>query len=432
MREVGQVTMAEKILTRYFDVPGFRQFRVYRQYGGYQALAKALAMEPAAIREEVKKANLVGLGGAGFPAGVKWGFVPQDTPQPKFLVVNGDEGEPATFKDRYLMEYAPHQLLEGMIICAYAVGIHKAYIYVRGEYVKQIKILRRAIEEAKAENLLGENILGSGFHLEVVVHQGAGAYICGEETGLIESLEGKKGWPRIKPPYFPAAIGLFKCPTVINNVETLSHIPHIINNGAEWFASLGTEKNGGTRIFSVSGHVRRPGIYELPMGTPLREIIYEHAGGVRGDRPVKAVIPGGSSSPVLTGDQLDVRMDFDSLRAAGSMAGSGGVVVMDDTTCMVDVCANIASFYAHESCGQCTPCREGTSWVSRILNRILAGDARLEDIDEAARIARNMMGATICLLADGAAMPILSYLTKFRHEFEYHVTHKSCDVRKER
>lgn len=420
--------MSIKITTQNLEVPNYDRLNVYKEHGGYEALKKALAMEPAAVTDEVKQSNLVGLGGAGFPAGVKWGFIPKDTPKPKYLVVNGDEGEPGTFKDRYLLEFAPHQLIEGMIICSYAVGIHKAYIYIRGEYIRQIKIVRRAVEEAKAEGLLGDNILGSGFSLDIVVHQGAGAYICGEETGLIESLEGKKGFPRIKPPFFPAAVGLFGCPTVINNVETLSQVPHVIANGAEWFAAIGTEKNGGTRVFAVSGHVRKPGIYELPMGIPLGALIYEHCGGMRDDRPVKGVIPGGSSSPVLTADQLDTKMDFVGLREAGSMGGSGAVVVLDDTTCMVDVCANIARFYAHESCGQCTPCREGTGWVSKILDRILAGNARPEDVDNAVRVAKNMMGRTICLLADGAAMPILSYLTKFRDEFEYHVEHKSCDI----
>ncbi|MBI3920536.1 MAG: NADH-quinone oxidoreductase subunit NuoF [Armatimonadetes bacterium] len=421
--------MSIKITTKNLNIPNYNRLSVYREHGGYEALKKALSMEPAAVTDEVKRSNLVGLGGAGFPAGVKWGFIPKDTPKAKYLVVNGDEGEPGTFKDRYLLEFAPHQLIEGMIICSYAVGIHKAYIYIRGEYIRQIKIVRRAVEEAQEAGLLGENILGSGFNLDIVVHQGAGAYICGEETGLIESLEGKKGFPRIKPPFFPAAIGLFGCPTVINNVETLSQVPHVIANGAEWFASIGTEKNGGTRVFAVSGHVRKPGICELPMGVPLRELIYEHCGGMRDDRPVKAVIPGGSSSPVLTADHLDTKMDFVGLRDAGSMGGSGAVVVMDDTTCMVDVCANIARFYAHESCGQCTPCREGTGWVSKILDRILAGNARPEDVDNAVRVAKNMMGRTICLLADGAAMPILSYLTKFRNEFDYHVEHKCCDVK---
>jgi len=418
--------MPEKILTKHFDVPGFRELGVYRQHGGYAAVEKALGMEPAAIQDEIKRANLVGLGGAGFPAGVKWGFVPQNTPKPKYLVVNGDEGEPATFKDRYLLEYAPHQLIEGMIICSYVVGIHKAYVYVRGEYVKQINILRHAVEEAKAENLLGENILGSGFHLDVVVHQGAGAYICGEETGLIESLEGKKGWPRIKPPFFPAAIGLFQCPTVINNVETLSHVPHIVNNGAEWFASLGTEKNGGTRVFAVSGHVRKPGIYELPIGTPLREIIYEHAGGVRDDRPVKAVIPGGSSSPVLTADQLDTNMDFISLRNAGTMGGSGGVVVMDDTTCMVDICANIVSFYVHESCGKCTPCRVGTKRMLEIMERIVNGRGEMEDLDRLESMGRAIRDSALCGLGQTAPNSVLSTLRFFRDEYEAHVLRRRC------
>jgi NADH-quinone oxidoreductase subunit F len=342
--------------------------------------------------------------------------------------VNADEGEPGTFKDRPLMEKAPHQLLEGMIITSFAVGIHRAYIYIRGEYIKQIRILEEAIKEAYAKGFLGKNILGSGFDLDIVVHKGAGAYICGEETGLLESLEGKKGWPRIKPPYFPAVIGLFGCPTVINNVETLSHVPHIIVKGAAWFAAMGTERNGGTRLFSVSGHVEKPGIYELPLGTPLKEIIYQHAGGIRGGKALKAVVPGGISASILKANEIDVKMDFDSLRTAGSMGGSGGVIVMDEDTCIVEALGVVARFFAHESCGQCTPCREGTGWLAKIMGRILEGEGRMEDIDNLLSIARNMTGATICLLADAAAMPTVSYIEKFRDEFEYHVREKKCDI----
>ncbi len=393
----------------------------YEKAGGYQSAREMFSkFDAKALIEEVKKSNLRGLGGAGFPAGMKWSFIPQNTGKPIYLVVNGDEGEPGTFKDKYILYHTPHSLIEGMIIASYANNIHKAYVYLRGEYVDPHDKFSRALEEAYKKGYLGKNIFGKGYDLDIVLHRGAGAYICGEETGLLESLEGKKGQPRLKPP-FPAVVGLFGCPTVINNVETLSYLPFILERGAEWFAKLGSEKNGGMRLFSVSGHVKYPGVYELPLGIKLRDIIYEHAGGVRDGRKLKAVVPGGLSAAVLTPDDLDVGMDFDQLRAKGTMAGSAGVMVMDETTDLVKVLLVTMRFYAHESCGQCSPCREGTGWVHRILERIYSGGGKPQDIENLLDICSFMGGTTICALADGAAMPLRSYPTKFRSEFEAYI-----------
>ncbi len=379
----------EKLISKFFEVENAESLSVYLKEDGYKAVKRALReMKPEEIEAEVKSSNLRGLGGAGFSCGMKWSFVPRNTGKPIYLVVNADEGEPGTFKDKYILTYVPHLLIEGMILTAYAVGIHKAYIYIRGEYELPFIKLKNAVGEAYHKGFLGKDIFGTKFDLDIVIHRGAGAYICGEETGLLESLEGKKGFPRLKPP-FPAVVGLFGCPTVINNVETLSYIPFIINQGSEWFAKLGTEKNGGMRLFSVSGQVEKPGVYELPMGITLREIIYTHAGGVRsrrGDpsgRPykLKAVVPGGLSAAVLTADEIDLKMDFDSLKAIGSMGGSGGVIVMDETVSMVEALRITMQFFAHESCGQCTPCREGTGWIYRILDRIIRKKGRPRDID---------------------------------------------------
>jgi NADH-quinone oxidoreductase subunit F len=420
----------EKLISAFFDLPNAHTLAGYLENGGYEAARIALSeRKPADVEEEVKRSNLRGLGGAGFLCGMKWSFVPRNTGKPIYLVVNADEGEPGTFKDRYILTHVPHLLLEGMLIAAYAVGIHKAYIYIRGEYGFPCQRLLSAIREAEEKNFLGKNVCGSGFDLEVVVHRGAGAYICGEETGLLESLEGKKGFPRLKPP-FPAVVGLFGCPTVINNVETLSYLPFIVKRGADWFAKLGCEKNGGMRLFSVSGHVARPGIYERPLGITLKQLIAD-AGGVRNNLPLKAVVPGGLSAAVLTSEETDVKLDFDSLKAAGSMGGSGGVIVLDETTCMVRSLYVTMRFYGHESCGQCSPCREGTGWVARILKRIMDGLGRPEDIDHLADIGSFMGGTTICALADGAQMPLLSYLKKFRAEFEYHIREKKCELHTE-
>ena len=401
----------------------------YVASGGYVAARRALSLPPAQVIEEIARANLRGLGGAGFPTAKKWSFIPKDSEKPVYLVVNADEGEPGTFKDRYLLERDPHALLEGMIIAAHAIGSHKAYVYIRGEYFRSARRLNRAIEEARAHGWLGPNIQGSGFDLDVVVHRGAGAYICGEETALLTSLEGGKGFPRLKPP-FPAISGLFRCPTIVNNVETLACVPCILREGPERFASLGTPKQGGTRLFSVSGHVRRPGLYEAPVGVSLRELIEGHARGVREGRTLKAVVPGGISAKVLTASEIDVGMDFDSLIAAGSMAGSGGVIVMDDTSCMLDALRSAAKFFAHESCGQCSPCREGTGWVYRILTRIAEGRGRLQDLDDLLAISRDMEGKTICVFADAAAWPVQSYITKFREEFEEHIRAGTCSARR--
>jgi NADH-quinone oxidoreductase subunit F len=388
--------------------------------GGYVAAKKAFSMTPPQIIDEMLRANLRGLGGAGFPTGRKWSFIPKDNPKPKYLVVNADEGEPGTFKDRYILERDPHALLEGMLIAAYAIGSHKAYVYIRGEYYRPAHRFNRAVEEAYAKGWLGKNIQGSGFDLDVVIHRGAGAYICGEETALLTSLEGGKGFPKLKPP-FPAISGLFQCPTIVNNVETLACVPFILREGAERFAGMGTPKQGGTRLFSVSGHVNRPGLYEAPVGVTLRELIERYGEGVPGGRKLKAVIPGGISAKVLTAEEIDVRMDFDSLMAAGTMAGSAGVIVMDETTSMVEALLSASKFFAHESCGQCSPCREGTGWVHRIMRRIAGGKGRLQDLDELLGIARDMEGKTICVFADAAAWPVQSYIAKFRAEFEEHI-----------
>ncbi len=411
----------EKLLSKYF-VPG-KTFSIdeYIQDGGYKAAKEMFErFDSKALIEEVKKSNLRGLGGAGFPCGMKWSFVPQNTGKPVYLAVNADEGEPGTFKDKYIMTHCPHLLLEGIMIASYATNVHKAFIYIRGEYVEPYQKLVKAVQEAHEKGFLGKKIFGRDFELEIVVHRGAGAYICGEETGLLESLEGKKGQPRLKPP-FPAVVGLFGCPTVINNVETLSYLPFILNRGAEWFAKLGSEKNGGMRLFSVSGHVKKPGVYELPLGISLRDIIYNHAGGIVNDRKLKAVVPGGLSAAIFTADEIDIGMDFDQLRAKGTMAGSAGVVVMDETTDMVQMLLVTMRFYGHESCGQCSPCREGTGWVYRILERIARGHGKQGDVENLLDICNFMGGTTICALADGAAMPLRSYLTKFRSEFDAYI-----------
>ncbi len=408
------------VLSCRFKKPDGTWLEDYVADDGYVAAGKVLTtMTPQEVIDGVSSANLCGLGGAGVPAGRKWSFVPKETDKPKFLVVNADEGEPGTFKDRYIMERDPHALLEGMIIAAYAIGSHKAYVYIRGEYFQSAKRLQRAVDEAYRHGWLGDNIQETGFDLDVVIHRGAGAYICGEETALLTSLEGGKGFPRLKPP-FPAISGLFGCPTIVNNVETLACVPFIFRNGAEHFAGIGTAKQGGTRLFCVSGHVARPGVYEEPVGVTLRELI-EKAGGVRDGNQLKAVIPGGISAKILTADEIDVAMDFDSLSAAGSMAGSGGIIVMDETTCMVEALGSAAKFFAEESCGQCSPCREGTGWVHRILDRILEGKGSLRDLDELLAIAGDMEGMTICVFADAAAWPVQSYIAKFRDEFEEYI-----------
>jgi len=415
------ITTDGPILSERFKDPEGTWLEGYVAAGGYEAAKKALGMSREDVIGEVLNANLRGLGGAGFPAGRKWSFIPKNSEKPVYLVANADEGEPGTFKDRYIMERDPHALLEGMIIAAHAIGSHKGYIYIRGEYFRSAKRMQRAIDEAKRAGWLGENIQGTGYDLEIVVHRGAGAYICGEETALLSSLEGGKGFPRLKPP-FPAISGLFSCPTIVNNVETLACVPFILKHGAEKFVEIGNDKQGGTRLFCVSGHVNRPGVYEAPVSITLRELIEDCGQGMRDGRALKAIVPGGISARVLTADEIDVEMDFDSLMKAGSMAGSGGVMVMDDSTCMVEALDSASRFYADESCGQCSPCREGTGWVHRILTRIMHGEGTLQDIDDLVSIADDMEGKTICVFADAAAWPVQSYIAKFRSEFEEFIT----------
>ena len=409
------------VLSHRFKNPEGTWLKEYVANKGYVAAETALtSMTPEQVIDEISKANLRGLGGAGFPTGRKWSFVPRDTSQPKYLVVNADEGEPGTFKDRYIMERDPHALIEGMIIAAYAIGSNKAYVYIRGEYFRSSDRLQSALNEAYKKGWLGKNIQGTGFDLEVVIHRGAGAYICGEETALLTSLEGGKCFPRLKPP-FPAISGLFSCPTIVNNVETLACVPFILREGPEKFSSIGTPKQGGTRLFCVSGHVLRPGVYEAPVSITLRELIEDAAGGVSDGKKLKAVIPGGISAKILTADEIDVAMDFDSLMAAGSMAGSGGVIVMDETTCMVEALESASRFFADESCGQCSPCREGTGWIHQIIRRIVKGQGSIQDLDDLIAIASDMEGKTICVFADAAAWPVQSYITKFRDEFENYI-----------
>jgi len=415
--------MSEKVLLRFEDVSvDLTQIDHYVSDGGYEAARKALtAMKPDELVAVVKDSGLRGRGGAGFPTGLKWSFVPKNTGKPTYLLCNADESEPGTFKDRAIIENDPHQLLEGIIISSYAIGCKDAYIYIRGEFADGHSVLRRAIADAYERGYLGEKIFGTDVDLNVHLHRGAGAYICGEETGLIESLEGKRAYPRIKPP-FPAVHGLFGCPTIVNNVETLACVKHVVARGADWFKGIGPEGGPGPKLYCVSGHVNAPGVYELPMGTSLREIIEKHAGGVWKGRRLKAVIPGGSSVPVLKADEIDLPMDFDSVAKAGSMLGSAGIIVMDDQTSMVGVSRTISHFYHHESCGQCTPCREGTGWLEKLLERIDEGNGTQADLETLDTVAQGMMGTTVCVLSDAAAMPVRSFLQKFRDEFEAKVS----------
>ena len=443
-----------KIVTRNFGVTDSHKLAVYQQRGGYQALRKALAMQPAALVDEVKKSNLRGRGGAGFPTGTKWSFIPKDA-KLVYLVVNADESEPGTCKDRELMAYDPHMLLEGMLIASYALGCKHAYIYIRGEMMREARIVDDAIDEAYAAGLLGKDVSTAAgtFKLDVTLHRGAGAYICGEETGLLNSLEGKRGWPRLKPP-FPAVRGLFNAPTVVNNVETIMNLPDIVTKGGEWFAGIGMGKSGGTRIVCVSGHVVRPGVYELPMGISSRALIYDVCGGIPNGRSLKGLIPGGSSMPPLDASEIEVPIEFDALmtdsrikdveirpgvpfdmgggKRLKTMAGSGGVVVFDDQTDVVALCARIMEFYAHESCGQCTPCREGSGWLARVCRRLARGEGQAGDVDLLANVANGIGGNTICALGDAVAWPMLGFLTKFRADFEARMTQGQGAVAKGR
>lgn len=416
----------EPILLKYCTKDADTSIDFYLSHGGYDAAKKALQMTPDDLIAEVKNSGLRGRGGAGFPTGMKWGFVPKDV-TPTYLVCNADESEPGTFKDRQLINGDPHALIEGMIIGSWAIRSNHAFIYIRGEMGPEAQVLEKAIDEANAKGFLGKGIFDSDYDLQITITRGAGAYICGEETSLLTSLEGNRGYPRLKPP-FPAVKGLWGQPTIVNNVETLMNLPPILNNGADWYRSFGTEKSPGFKVFSVSGHVEKPSNYEVPLGTPLMELINDYAGGPWKGIPLKAIIPGGSSVPVMPVSDFEVNLDYESITEKGSMLGSGGVIVMNENTCMVNAILNLIKFYHHESCGQCTPCREGTGWLEKIIHRIAEGHGREEDLALLDEIGNNMVGNTICVLADAAVMPIQSFLKHFRDEFEYLIKHKKSKV----
>jgi NADH-quinone oxidoreductase subunit F len=415
----------EPLLTAYVREPNSFTLDFYLRHDGYEGLRKALTMAPDQVVEAVKASGLRGRGGAGFPTGMKWQFVDKKSPKPKYIACNADESEPGTFKDHLLMERNPHLLLEGCAIACYAIGAATAYIYIRGEFFHVQRGLERALEEAYAAGYLGAHVLGSEFSCDIYLHRGAGAYEAGEETALLESLEGKRAQPRNKPP-FPAAVGLYGCPTAVNNVETLSNVPIIVRRGADWYAALGPEKNGGPKLYCISGHVKRPGVYEASMNVTIRELVEGRAGGVPEGRTLKAVIPGGSSVPILLPDQLDTQASFDGVQKAGSLLGSAGIIVLDDTTCMVWLATNLLRFYRHESCGKCTPCREGTDWLLKILEKIERGDGHPGDLDLLAGVASNIGGKTLCAFGDAAATPVLTTLKHFRDEFEAHIREGRC------
>ncbi len=421
--------MANQVCFRNNHLENSWTLEAYRSNGGYEVLKKILSEKTSAedLIEQIKLSALRGRGGAGFPTGIKWSFMPRTAPGQKYIVCNSDEGEPGTCKDRDILRYNPHQLIEGMIIAGYCIGASVGYNYIRGEFWEPYSRFENALEEARAAGILGDNIFDSGFDFQLHSHLGAGAYVCGEETALLNSIEGKKGQPRFKPP-FPAGFGLYGRPTTINNTESLASIPVILSNGGQWFLDMGVANAGGEKLFSVSGHVNKPGNYEVPLGTPFAELL-EMAGGVREGHQLKAVIPGGSSTPVVPGEQMmEVNMDYDSIAAAGSMLGAGSVIVMDDSTCMTRVLTRLSYFYYEESCGQCTPCREGTGWLYRVLKRIEDGEGTHADLDLLDNVAGNIEGNTICALGDAAAMPVRSFLKHYREEFQYHVDHKQCMV----
>jgi NADH-quinone oxidoreductase subunit F len=419
----------EPVLTTHVREPGSHTLDFYVKTGGYDALKKALGMTPDAVVEAVKQSGLRGRGGAGFPTGMKWQFVDKKSPKPKYILCNADESEPGTFKDHVLMERNPHLLFEGCLIACYAIGAKVAYIYIRGEFYHVQEVLEQELAKARAAGFVGKNIFGTGFDCELHVHRGAGAYEAGEETALIESLEGKRAQPRLKPP-FPASAGLYGCPSAVNNVETLCNVPPIIQHGAAWFAAIGPEKNGGPKLFCLSGHVNKPGVYEASMSTTVRELIYDprFGGGIRGGHALKCVIPGGSSVPVLLPDQLDVPASFDGISKVGSMLGSAGMIVMDETTCMVWAAENLLYFYRHESCGKCTPCREGVDWLHKLLQKIERGDGQMRDLDLLLSISNNIIGKTLCAFGDAAATPVLTTVKTFRAEYEAHIREGRCTV----
>lgn len=410
----------EPVLTRYIHEDNAWTLEHYLGRGGYETARAALDLEPEAIVKTVLDSGLRGRGGAGFPTGRKWSFLAKNTGKPSYLVVNGDESEPGTFKDRYLLECDPHQLIEGMIIAGRAIGCHHAFCYLRGEFILGYERMRTAVKAAEAKGFLGTNIFGKGCDFRITLVRGAGAYICGEETAMLTSIEGNRGYPKLKPP-FPAVAGLFQAPTIVNNVETICNLPHIIKNGADWYKQWGTERSPGFKVFSLSGHVNKPGNYEVPLGTPLRTLIHDgrYGNGVRGGKKIKAVIPGGSSTPLLTGVSIDkANLDYESIAEHGSFLGSGAITVLDEDTDIVSALWNLMRFYHHESCGQCTPCREGTGWLEKIVARSAAGGTQSKDLDLLLEITNNMRGRTICALADAAAMPAASYVKEFRAEFE--------------
>jgi NADH-quinone oxidoreductase subunit F len=418
----------EPVLISHIDEPGCSTLKFYleRQHG-YEALQAALAHEPGAIINMVKASGLRGRGGAGFPTGLKWQFIQQDSPKSKYLCCNADESEPGTFKDHVLMERNPHLLIEGCAIACYAIGAKVAYIYIRGEFLHVQHVLEAEIAKAYEAGYLGRDILGSGFDCDIYLHRGAGSYEAGEETALLESLEGKRAQPRIKPP-FPAVAGLYQCPTAVNNVETLCNVPLIVRNGADWFTGLGPEKNGGPKLYCISGHVKKPGVYEASMHTTLQELIYDRAGGMCDDRPLKAIIPGGSSVPLLLPNQLDTPASFDHIKKAGSLLGSAGLIVLNDTVCMVWLAMNLLQFYRHESCGKCTPCREGGDWLYKLLRRVENGEGREKDLDLLFDVSNNIVGKTLCAFGDAAAEPVLTTMKLFRAEYEAHVREGRCTL----
>lgn len=416
-----------RVLFEFIDTPDQWNLDTYVANGGYTGLRRALTeYTPEEVTQQVKDSGLRGRGGAGFPTGMKWGFIPKDPALTKYLCVNADESEPGTFSNRQLMERDPHQLLEGIVICCYAIGASQAYIYLRGEFTLAYRRLRAAIEQAREGGYLGENALGAGRNFDITIYRGAGAYICGEETALLESMEGNRPMPRSRPP-FPAVAGLYGKPTVINNVETLCNVPHILKRGVEWYTSIGTPpKNTGTKIYSISGNVNRPGNYELPLGVTVRDLVYGCARGVPGDRSIKAIIPGGTSTPMVPASALDMKMDYDSPKEYGTMLGSTGVIILDDTVCIPCAVARMMEFYNHESCGKCTPCREGTMWLRQVTTRIARGEGRPRDIELLNSISRGIEGKTLCALGDFAIGPILSSIQHFREEYEHHVRHGAC------
>jgi len=419
--------MFEPVLTSFVREPNSFTLDVALRHGAYEGLRKALTMVPAQVIDTVKASGLRGRGGAGFPAGMKWGFVPKDSPKPKYVCCNADESEPGTFKDHVLMERNPHLVLEGCAIACFAIGAKVSYIYIRGEFHHVADVLESAIAEAKAHGFLGQDICGSGFDCDIFVHRGAGAYEAGEESALLESLEGKRAQPRLRPP-FPAVVGLYGCPTIINNVETLANVPAIITRGPEWFAALGPDKNGGPKLYCISGHVERPGVYEATMRTTVRQLIDDYAGGIRKGRTLKAVIPGGSSTPVMLPDAIDCEASYEGIAKAGSMLGSAAMIVMDDSTCMVWAAANLIHFYRHESCGKCTPCREGADWMLQILLKIERGEGEMRDLELLESVANNITGKTLCPFGDAEVAPVLSTLQHFRHEYEAHIREGRCPL----